>query len=70
MIDDNFSYQKHWHSIYSSHQLLDYLTDCCILGLSRFDHMEALRSDPGYKKVKDISQVPSEKRYRDFLGLF
>lgn len=68
MISERFSYQKHWNSTYSSHQLLDYLTDCCILGLSRFDHMEVLRSDPGYKKVKDVPQVPSEKRYRDLLG--
>ncbi len=68
MIDQHFSYQKHWNSTYSSHQLLDYLTDSCILGLSRFDHMEALRSDPGYKKVKDVSEVPSEGRYRDLLS--
>ena len=70
MIDEHFSYQKHWNSTYSSRQLLGYFTDCCILGLSRFDHMEALRSDPGYKKVKEVNQVPSEKRYRDLLGCF
>lgn len=67
IIGQHFSYQKPANSKYSSHRLLDHLVDSCVLGLSRFDHMEALRHDPGYKKVKDVSQVPSEKRYRDFL---
>ena len=70
IIKDNLSIKKHWNSTYSVETLIDYMTDCCVLGMTRFDHMERLKYDPGYKKVKGIEEYPSEGRFRDLMGRF
>ena len=67
IIKDNLSIKKRWNSRYAADTLLDYMTDCCILGKTRFEHMEGLKYDPGYKKVKGIEQFPSEGRFRDLM---
>lgn len=70
IIKDNLSIKKHWNSTYPVQTLIDYMTDCCVLGITRFDHMERLKYDPGYKKVKGIEEYPSEGRFRDLMGRF
>jgi len=70
IIKDNFSLSKASNSTYKAETVLESLIDCCCLGLSRFEHMEALRYDPGYKDLKGIRVFPSEKVFRDFLRLF
>lgn len=68
IIKENLKIEKHWNSLYSADTLVDYMTDCCILGKTRFEHMEGLNFDPGYKKVKGIDIFPSEGRFRDLMG--
>lgn len=46
--------------VYSASILMDYLTDCALLGHTRFLHMNALQSDPGYQMVKEIERFPDE----------
>lgn len=70
IIKDNFSISKAPNSIYKAEDVLESLIDCCCLGLSRFEHTETLRYDPGYKDLKEISSFPSEKVFRDFFNLF
>jgi len=70
IIKDNFSLSKGANSIYKAEDVLESLIDCCCLGLSRFEHMEALRYDPGYKELKGIPVFPSEKVLRDFFKQF
>ena len=69
IIEDNFSISKAPNSTYKAEDVLESLIDCCCLGLFRFKHMEALRYDPGYKDLKEISAFPSEKVFRDFFKL-
>ncbi|MHC4184224.1 MAG: IS1380 family transposase [Planctomycetota bacterium] len=68
IIRNNLSIKKHWNSTYFADTLVDYMTDCCVLGMTRFEHMEGLKYDPGYKKVKGIEDFPSEGRFRDLMG--
>jgi len=68
LIKENLSIEKHWNSLYSAESIVDYMTDCCIVGRTRFEHMEGLNFDPGYKKVKGIERFPSEGRFRDLMG--
>lgn len=68
IIRGGLSVKKRWNSTYSADMLVDYMTDCCILGKSRFEHMEELNYDPGYKQVKGIAQFPTEGRFRDLMG--
>lgn len=69
IIKDHFSLSKAPNSIYKAEEVLESLIDCCCLGLSRFEHMEALRYDPGYKDLKGIWVFPSEKVFRDLFKL-
>jgi hypothetical protein len=46
--------------VYSASMLMDYLTDCALLGHTRFLHVNALQSDPGYQMVKEIERFPDE----------
>jgi hypothetical protein len=46
--------------VYSASMLMDYLTDCALLGHTRFLLMGALQSDPGYQMVKEIERFPDE----------
>jgi hypothetical protein len=68
ILEENISLRKHHNSRYSVVDLLDYLTDACLLGLTRFDHISSLGLDPGYKKVKGIDCFPDESRFRDLMG--
>ena len=68
IIKENLSIKKHWNSTYKADTLVDFMTDSCILGKTRFEHMEGLNYDPGYKKIKGIEQFPSEGRFRDLMG--
>lgn len=70
IIKDNFSLSKAANSMYKAENILESLIDCCSVGLFRFQHMEALRYDPGYKDLKEIQNFPSEKVFRDFFKLF
>lgn len=69
IIKDNFSLSKAPNSVYKAEDVLESLIDCCCLGFSRFEHMETLRYDPGYKDLKGIRISPSEKVFRDFFKL-
>lgn len=55
------------NQVYSAKHLIDYLLDCALLGYTRFQHMNALQSDPGYQIVKDITRFPDESTFRGFL---
>jgi hypothetical protein len=67
VIADHFTLEQRKNCIYSSQQLIDYLLDCSILGHTRFLHMDALQSDPGYQAVKEIERFPEESTFRLFL---
>lgn len=61
--------RKRHNSKWSAVEMFDYLLDGLMLGLSRFEHLEKLRFDPGYRKVKEVEEIPGEKRYRDLMGM-
>jgi hypothetical protein len=67
MLRKNISLRKHHNAQFSVVDLYDYLTDACLLGLTRFEHTTALRHDPGYKKIKGIKAFPHETRFRDLM---
>ena len=70
IIQQHLSLKKGSNCVYATDEILDYLTDSCALGHTRFEHTECLRFDPGYKDLKGINRFPSEKVFRDFLGSF
>jgi hypothetical protein len=61
--------KRHHNCKYTDTELLDTMIDAISLGLLRFSHMNALQNDPGYQKIKEITQVPDESTLRNFLGL-
>jgi len=61
--------KRHHNCKYSDTQLLDTLIDAISLGLLRFSHMNALQTDPGYQKIKEVTQVPDESTLRNFISL-
>lgn len=67
MLEDNISLRKHWNSLFPAVDLFDYLIDACLLGKTRFEHISDLRFDPGYLKIKDMNNFPSEGRFRDLM---
>lgn len=66
LIDGTISYQKPGNSTYSVANIIEYMIDSIILGYSRFSHMDDLRIDPAYQKMKSF-KLPSEKVCRDLL---
>jgi hypothetical protein len=68
ILEENISLRKYHNSRFSVVDLFDYLTDACLLGLTRFDHISSLGFDPGYKKIKGINCFPDESRFRDLMG--
>lgn len=66
LIEDTINYQKPANSIYSVSNIIDYMIDAVILGYSRFMHMDDLRKDIAYAKMKSFD-LPSEKVCRDLL---
>ncbi|ABO48845.1 transposase, IS4 family [Desulforamulus reducens MI-1] len=63
------SLKRHHNCKYSDTGLLDTIIDALSLGLLRFSHMNALQTDPGYQKIKEVTQVPDESTLRNFLSL-
>jgi hypothetical protein len=66
MIKDSISYQKAPNSTYTTIDIIDFMVDSIILGHSRFLHMDDLRNDSGYIRIKN-SNISSEKVCRDLL---
>lgn len=67
IIGKGFLLEQKDNSLYLARQLMDYLIDCSILGHTRFSHMDALKFDPGYLAVKEITRFPDESTFRTFL---
>lgn len=61
--------KRHHNCKYTGPELLDTMIDAISLGLLRFSHMNALQTDPGYQKIKEVTQVPDESTLRNFLSL-
>jgi len=68
IVEENLKVHKHHNSVYDATTLIDYLIDACVLGRTRFEHIEGLGYDPGYKTVKGIGTFPSEGRFRDLMS--
>ena len=60
--------KRHHNCKYTGPEILDTMIDAISLGLLRFSHMNALQTDPGYQKIKEITQVPDESTLRNFLS--
>lgn len=69
LVEQVVSLRKGHNSRWGAAEMIDYMLDNLVLGQSRFEHMEALRRDPGYRKVKEVDSMPGEKRYRDLMGM-
>lgn len=65
ILEDHFSYEKRHNAKFSTADTIEFIIDAAIQGYSRFSHMEDLRKDNAYLKLK--SQAPSEKVCRDLL---
>lgn len=61
--------KRHHNCKYTSIDLLDTVIDAISLGLLRFSHMNALQTDPGYQKIKEVTQVADESTLRSFLSI-
>lgn len=56
--------RKALNSKFQPLEMLDFLIDAQILGLSRFEHINDLRYDPGYLKTKGDIEFPEESAFR------
>ena len=65
LLESGISYSKRHNSQFDTANIIDFMVDASVQGLSRFDHMEDLRHDNAYLKLK--GQAPSEKVCRDLL---
>lgn len=52
LLQEHLTVNRHHNFRYSTAQLVDIMVDCICVGLFRFMHMDALKSDPGYCKIK------------------
>ncbi|MFZ5634173.1 MAG: hypothetical protein ACOY40_15130 [Bacillota bacterium] len=68
IIQKHFTVHRHHNCIYSAAELVDIMVDCAALGLLRFDHMNQLKNDPGYQRIKGIDQVPDERTLRYLIS--
>ncbi|MFA6753476.1 MAG: IS1380 family transposase [Bacilli bacterium] len=66
LVNKFISFRKGNNSKFKTIDIIDFLIDAVVLGYHRFSHMEDLRKDPGYSRIKD-SDSPSEKVCRDLL---
>jgi hypothetical protein len=65
LISKTFTMRKAPNSKFQSPEMLDFLFDAQVLGLSRFEHINDLRYDPGYLKIKgDLKDFPEEAAFR------
>lgn len=67
IIAEEFDKPKASNSVYSSEDLLEFLVDANLLGLSRFHHSEVLKRDPGYYQIKGITRFPDESTMRRMI---
>ncbi len=65
---DKFEHLKAHNSMFSVHNIIEFMIDSVILGYTRFSHMEQLRSDIVYSQIRN-KNTPSEKVCRDLLNL-
>ena len=68
MLKENINLRKHHNARFPVIDLFDYLTDACLLGLTRFEHTSVMGRDPGYMKIKGIDRFPEETRFRDLMN--
>jgi hypothetical protein len=68
LVHEHLRVHRHHNCRYSAAQLIDTGTDALIFGLSRLEHMNALKTDPGYKLLKGADRVPDERTLRHLLG--
>lgn len=66
LIADTITFQKAPNSKFKASAVIGYMIDSVIQGYHRFYHMDALRNDQGYQKIKGTDN-PSEKVCRDLL---
>lgn len=68
LIESHFHLEQKANCVYSAKKLVDHMLDCALLGHTRFSHMNALQSDPGYQIVTGIDRFPDESTFRGFLN--
>jgi len=68
LLQKHFTVNRHHNCRYSPAELADILGDCITLGMVRFDHMNNLKFDPGYRKIKGLERVPDERTFRYLLA--
>ena len=61
--------KRHHNCLYTNVALLDTTIDALTLGLLRFSHMNGLRTDPGYQKIKETTQIADESTLREILAV-
>lgn len=66
LIEETIGYKKSANSRYSVANTIDYMVDAIILDYQRFIHMDDLRKDQAYARMKAFDP-PSEKVCRDLL---
>lgn len=65
LISNIFTMRKALNSKFQPPEMLNFLVDAQVLGLSRFEHINDLRYDPGYLKIKgDLEDFPDETGFR------
>jgi hypothetical protein len=65
LLETGLSFSKRHNAQFGTANIIDFMVDAAVLGLSRFNHMEDLRHDNVYLKLK--GRAPSEKVCRDLL---
>ena len=65
LLETGLSFSKRHNARFGTANIIDFMVDAAVLGLSRFNHMEDLRHDNAYLKLK--GRAPSEKVCRDLL---
>lgn len=68
IVRKHFTVHRHHNCTYSATELVDIMVDCTALGLLRFNHMNQLKVDPGYQKIKGIAHVPDERTLRYLIS--
>ena len=65
LLAEKVSLEKGSNSVYSPADLLDWPTDAFALGVSRFEHLDELKNDPGYLLTKGLERFPDESTFRN-----
>ncbi|MEW5920514.1 MAG: hypothetical protein AB1796_06080 [Bacillota bacterium] len=68
LVQKHLQVHRHHNCRYTAAQLLDIATDAMVFGLSCLEHMNALKTDPGYKTLKDLDRAPDKRTLRHLLG--